>query len=147
MASQAAADGLKRQHGVVDEARQRKPSYEVWKDLNAPAHIDMQWVNAAGAAITGFTATVTPNAEQNLPYYPLHDYLMTWSLLDEKGRVVSRGMRRYDNLIRTEHVVESLPLATEGHSMRLIVRLLGPTGSIAAERILDGPAIQRTGGE
>jgi len=25
------------EHGLVDEYRQRKPSYYVWKDLNAPS--------------------------------------------------------------------------------------------------------------
>ena len=73
------------EHGVVDEARQRKPSYDVWKEMNAPAKIDAQWMRSANAGVTGFTASVTPNAEQDLPYYRLHGYVLAWTLLDEKG--------------------------------------------------------------
>jgi beta-glucuronidase len=133
------------EHGVVDEARQRKPSYDVWKEMNAPASIELQWVGGAGTAITGFSATVAPNAQQNLPYYPLRDYQLVWSLLDEKGRAAAGGNRRYDNLIRAEQVAASLPPETQGHSLRLIVRLLGPTGGIAAERALAWPANAQAG--
>jgi len=127
------------EHGVVNEARQRKPSYDVWRELNAPAKIDARWTGAANGAIEGFTATVTPNAERSLPYYALHDYALDWSLLDEKGKAQSGGNIRYDDLIRTEEVAGSLPADAAGHAMRLVVRLLGPTG-VAAERTLDWPA-------
>jgi beta-glucuronidase len=130
------------EHGVVDEARQRKPSYDVWRELNAPAKIDARWAVAANGAIGGFTATVTPNAEQSLPYYPLHDYVLDWTLLDEKGKALSGGNVRYDDLIRTEEVAGSLPPDAAGHAVRLVVRLLGPTG-VAADRTLDWPALSR----
>jgi beta-glucuronidase len=127
------------EHGVVNEARQRKPSYGVWRELNAPARIDARWAAAANGAIAGFTATVAPNVEQNLPYYPLHDYVLDWTLLDEKGNALSGGNRRYDDLIRTEEVAGSIPPDAAGHALHLVVRLLGPTG-VAAERSLDWPA-------
>jgi hypothetical protein len=127
------------EHGVVDEARQRKPSYEVWRELNAPAKIDARWTDSANGAIAGFTATVTPNAEQSLPYYPLHDYVLNWTLLDEKGGVLSGGDRRFEDLMRTEELTGSLPPDAAAHAPRLVVRLLGPTG-VAAERTLDWPA-------
>jgi beta-glucuronidase len=127
------------EHGVVDEARQRKPSYDVWRELNAPAKIDARWAAAANGVISGFTATVSPNAEQSLPYYPLHDYVLDWTLLDEKGKALSGANIRYDDLIRTEKVAGSLPPYAAGHAVRLVVRLLGPTG-VAAERTLDWPA-------
>ena len=31
------------EHGIVDENRQRKPSYFVWKELNEPARIEARW--------------------------------------------------------------------------------------------------------
>jgi hypothetical protein len=127
------------EHGVVDEARQRKPSYDVWRELNAPARIEARWAGAANGAIAGFTATVTPNSEQNLPYYALHDYVLDWTLLDEKGKALSGGNKTYADLIRTEEVAGSLPADTAGHAVHLVIRLLGPTG-VAAERTLDWPA-------
>jgi hypothetical protein len=107
--------------------------------LNTPAKIDARWAAAANGAIAGFTATVTPNAEQSLPYYALHDYVLDWTLLDEKGKALSGGSRRYNDLIRTEEVAGSLPPDAVGHAVHLVVRLLGPTG-VAAERSLDWPA-------
>ena len=73
------------EHGVVDEARQRKPSYEVWKEMTAPAKLETHWVRDANA-VTGFVGTVTPNSPADIPYFPLHDYEVAWSLLDEKGK-------------------------------------------------------------
>lgn len=127
------------EHGIVDEARQRKPSYDVWRELNTPAKIDARWSGGANGGIAGFTVAVTPNEEHSLPYYPLHDYALNWTLLDEKGRSVSAGERRYGDLIRTEEISGSIPPAAADHAMRLVVRLLGPTG-VAAERTLDWPA-------
>jgi beta-glucuronidase len=128
------------EHGVVDEARQHKPSYEVWKEMTSPAKLELQWVSAADAGITGFTGTVSPNAETNLPYHALHDYLLVWSLLDEKGKAISGGRQQYDNLIRAERVAGSLPADAAGHSLHLIVTLLDPAGLVAAERTLEWPA-------
>ena len=35
------------EHGIVDENRQRKPSYFAWKELNEPAHIEVRWTQGA----------------------------------------------------------------------------------------------------
>jgi beta-glucuronidase len=128
------------EHGVVDEARQRKPSYTVWKDMNAAAKIDAEWIRSANAEVTGFSAGVTPKAEQDLPYYRLHGYVLTWTLLDEKGVAVSGGEHRYDDLIHAEQLTGSLPVQAAGHALRLMVKLMSPTGDVAAERLLDWQA-------
>jgi len=52
------------EHGVVDENRQRKPSYEAWKQLNAPVKLEARWVGPAAALPAGFSATVTPNSQR-----------------------------------------------------------------------------------
>ena len=128
------------EHGVVDEARQRKPSYSVWKEMNAPAQIDAQWIRSANAGVTGFSAGVAPNAEQDLPYYRLHGYVLAWSLLDEKGVAVAGAEHRYDDLIHAEQLTGSLPAQPAGHALRLMVKLLSPAGDVAAERMLEWPA-------
>jgi beta-glucuronidase len=128
------------EHGVVDEARQRKPSYGVWRELNAAATLDTRWVFAANATVTGFVGTVTPNSPKNLPYYPLRDYRLIWSLLDEKGKAVFGGNKTFAHLSRAEQVSGTLPPEVAGHSLRLVITLLEPTGLVAAERALEWPA-------
>ncbi|HEY2679434.1 MAG TPA: glycoside hydrolase family 2 TIM barrel-domain containing protein [Steroidobacteraceae bacterium] len=127
------------EHGVVDEWRQRKPSYEVWKELSAPAKIDTQWLGKPGS-IWGFTATVTPNTEKSIPYYPLHDYQLFWSLYDAKGKVISSGKRRFANLTQADQVNESLPADAAAKAPHLVVTLASPSGDIASQRSLAWPA-------
>jgi beta-glucuronidase len=128
------------EHGVVDEARQRKPSYMVWREMNTPAKIDAAWAREASPDVTGFITTVTPNEPQNLPYYHLRGYVLTWNLLDEKGVAVAGGEHRYDDLVHAEQLAAPLPVQAAGHALRLRVRLASPAGDLAAERLLDWPA-------
>jgi hypothetical protein len=128
------------EHGIVDEARQRKPSYEVWKQLNAPATIEMRWTTAATTP-NGFLVTVTPNEQQNLPYYPLHDYQLMWNVLDEKGVAVATGNRQYGDLTHAVQVAESLKMNAAGAALHVAALLLSPTGAVAAQQTLEWPAV------
>jgi beta-glucuronidase len=128
------------EHGVVDEYRQRKPSYDVWKELNAAATIAAQWtVPAAGGAPSGFTATVTPKSEKDLPYYPMHDYRLVWKLLDEKGKLLASGEERFAEFNSVQSLSGKVPNQSEARPARLVVTLLRPTGAVAAERTLESP--------
>jgi beta-glucuronidase len=126
------------EHGLVDEARQRKPSYEVWKQLTSPATIDAHWTGAPGSTL-GFAATVTPNPDQDLPSYPLYGYEFGWRLLDEKGRAVAHGQQILGKSDATLSMEGALPFESAGRAFRLVVTLVGPTGSAAAERTLEWP--------
>jgi hypothetical protein len=128
------------EHGVVDEARQRKPSYEVWKEMTAPAKLETHWLLDANGSVMGFAGTVTPNSPKSLPYYPLHDYALVWSLLDEKGKAVLSGNRKFADLSGAEQISGTLPPDAAGHSLRVMLTLLDPTGSIVGERALEWPA-------
>jgi hypothetical protein len=126
------------EHGVVDEARQRKPSYQVWKKLTEPATITVHWVGAPGEAPTGFALLVTPNSERSLPFYPLHDYRLTWSVVDEQGKSLGGGERRFVDLIDAVPVTGALQPG-EGHALRLSVQLQSPTGLPVADEVLEWP--------
>jgi beta-galactosidase/beta-glucuronidase len=128
------------EHGVVDEARQRKPSYEVWREMTAPAKLETHWVRDAKTTVTGFVGTVTPNSQENIPYFPLHDYALAWNLLDEKGVAVLSGNKSFAHLGQAEQVSGAIPQDAAGHSLHLIVTLLDPTGDIVGERTLEWPA-------
>jgi len=127
------------EHGVVDEARRHKPSFDVWKRMNAPARIDAHWVGTAGPTPAGFTLTVTANSVQDLPSYPLHDYQLVWKLLDAEGKVASTGTRQLADLVRPARVSASLPRSLAGSSRQLVITLLRPTGVVAAEKSVAWP--------
>jgi beta-glucuronidase len=126
------------EHGVVDEARQRKPSYQVWKKLTEPATITAHWVSAPGQAPTGFALLVTPNSERSLPFYPLHDYRLIWSVVDDGGKSLGAGEHRFADLIDAVPVTGALQSA-EGHALRLNLELQSPTGLPVADEVLEWP--------
>jgi hypothetical protein len=132
------------EHGLVDENRQRKPSYEVWKELTRPAKIDAQWVRANDDASPGFAVTATPNTGRDLPSYPLHDYRLTWTLLDDKGKAVTSGDRRLAEFTDAFTITGALPTDADTHAFRLLVTLIRPTGWVAAERALEWTPARRT---
>jgi hypothetical protein len=125
------------EHGVVDEYRQRKPSYQVWKELNAAATIDAQWKNTTAGIPTGFTATITPKSERDLPFYPLHDYRLTWKVLDDKGKQLAHGEQQLADFKSAQVISATLPTDSDAPVSRLVVTLHRPTGLIAAERTLE----------
>ena len=86
------------EHGVVDEWRQRKPSYDTWKRLTSPAKLSARWDGAAAQVPTGFTALVSANSAADLPYYPLHNYRLVWKIVDEKGKLLGTGQRELPEL-------------------------------------------------
>jgi Glycosyl hydrolases family 2, TIM barrel domain/Glycosyl hydrolases family 2, sugar binding domain/Glycosyl hydrolases family 2 len=128
------------EHGVVDENRQRKPSYEVWKQMNAAVKLEVQWAGPADAVPTKFIATMTPNSERDLPYRPLNDYQLGWTLQDEQGKSIASGQQHFDRLTGPTTVDTALPTGPTdiGRTFRrLAVTLLAPSGSLAAERTLE----------
>jgi beta-glucuronidase len=128
------------EHGVVDETRQRKPSYDVWRDLNEPARIEAQWVGAPSSVISGFAVTLRPHTPQELPYYPLRHYTLFWKLVDDKGKVVAGGDHLYEDLSHDERVTGAVPAGGAGQSLHLSLSLLSPLGTVASERTLNWPA-------
>ena len=55
------------EHGLVDEYRQRKPSYYVWKDLNAPAAMEAQWDHELQKPTSEFHGDVDAQRDSGSP--------------------------------------------------------------------------------
>jgi beta-glucuronidase len=130
------------EHGLVDEYRQRKPSYYAWKELNAPATMNARWEQTLASTPSRFTVTVTPNSIENLPYYPLYDYRVTWEVSDENGNLLGQGGQQFSDL-RTAQVIsgkiEPLPNVK---MLKLHLTLLKPEGTVATETSVDWRAIE-----
>jgi endo-1,4-beta-mannosidase len=125
------------EHGLVDEYRQRKPSYYVWKELNAPAAMDVRWNQTVEGPPSNFTITVRPNSVADLPFYPLHDYGLAWELSDQYGKVVASGGQQFDNLNSQQTVSGNVSAQPDAKMLKLHLTLLRPGGTIAAEKSVD----------
>jgi len=122
-------------HGLVDKYRQRRPSYYVWKEMNAPASLAVRWDNEKDLP-AGFTATVTPNSPENLPSYPLRDYRLSWEIYDD-DQLASRGEQRLGDLSGPRSLSAKVEGKGDAHKLQLHLSLVRPTGEVAAEKTLD----------
>jgi hypothetical protein len=125
------------EHGLVDEYRQRKPSYYVWKELNAPAAMDAHWEQSPDGAPSGFTITVKPNSIEDLPFYPLHDYRLAWELSDQGGKRLASGEQQFADLRTAQSVSGKVGPQPNAKELKLHFTLLRPEGTLAAERSVD----------
>jgi beta-glucuronidase len=125
------------EHGLVDQYRQRKPSYYVWRDLNAPAAIEARWNQGPPGVPTAYTVTVTPNRTTDLPSYPLHNYRLSWELCDEEGKLLASGEKQFVNLSDAEVLSGEVGSQPAAKGLKLHLTLLRPTGAVAAEKIMD----------
>jgi beta-glucuronidase len=130
-------DGGFVEHGLVDEYRQRKPSYYVWKELNALAAIDARWDATTSAVPSQFTVTVSPNSVENLPYYPLHNYRLAWQISDESGKLIKRGEQSFADLEKPQVISGQIEPPGDARLLKLHVTLLRPQNTIAAEKSVD----------
>ena len=124
-------------HGVVDENRQRRPSYAAWKKTNAPARVSLDWQFPAGgnAAPLGFTAKVERRGADEMPSYALRGYRLTWEVRDDDGVLVSAGDQTLPEM-GAPQIVSANWTPGASRSYRLSVRVLRPTGFVAAEETL-----------
>jgi len=134
------------EHGLVDEYRQRKPSYYVWKKLNAPAAISAHWDDSSENTPIHFTATVTPNNVEDLPYYPLHHYRLVWQVSDQSGTLVATGEQAFGDLRAPQVVTGELQAGPNPRALKLHVTLMRPENTVAAEAAVDWHAHARNAG-
>jgi beta-glucuronidase len=121
------------EHGIVDENRQRKPSYFAWAQMNAPAHIDARWTAGTGNEPKGFAFTLKPNDPTELPNYALNDYRVTWQLVDAENKAFAEGGALV-NPPGPLSVERDVPARTSKGAFKLVIKLLRPDGSLAMER-------------
>jgi beta-glucuronidase len=119
--------------GLVDENRQRLPSYAVWKERTSPARLDLAWTRSDGSRPTGFRATVGRRPPDALPSYELRGYRLEWEARDHDGILLGSAGAGLP-VIGSPATVEGSWPASSSREVRLTVRVLRPTGFVAAER-------------
>jgi beta-glucuronidase len=119
--------------GIVDENRQRLPSYSAWKKRTSPARLDVAWTRGMSGPPTGFRATVARRPSTELPSHDLRGYRLEWETRDHDGTRLAGGTEDLPVIGSPATVAGSWP-ATASREIRLAVRVVRPTGFVAAER-------------
>jgi beta-glucuronidase len=123
------------EHGIVDQNRQRKPSYFAWAELNTPATLDLQWSRSANGVPTDFTLRLSPNSSAQMPYFPLTGYTVSWQFIGAENRAFASGGFMVDAQSEAR-VAASVPETGKHPRFRLVAKLLRPDGTVAMERAL-----------
>jgi hypothetical protein len=122
--------------GIVDENRQRRPSYRLWQQLNAPAKVALDWQPLTMyQAPAGFRAEISRRGPNELPTYALHGYRLVWEARDDDDTLVARGDKVLESVGETA-IVEASWTAPATKSVTLTLMLLRPTGFVAYETSL-----------
>ena len=116
--------------GVVDENRQRNPSFHAWQDRNAPARIALEWLPGSGRP-SGFRARIVPRGQNEIPHYTLRGYRAEFAVRDHSGKVIAAGERALPDVGPAYHFEVTFAEALS-RELTLEFRLLRPTGFIAA---------------
>jgi beta-galactosidase/beta-glucuronidase len=119
--------------GLVDENRQRLPSYAAWKEATSPARLAVAWAGGGYGAPSGFRATVARRPPDELPSYELRGYRLEWEARDHDGTLLGSGATDLP-VVGAPAAVEGKWPATRSREVRLAVRVVRPTGFVAAER-------------
>jgi beta-glucuronidase len=87
-------------HGVVDEYRQRRPSFAVWEKANQPVVFSGEkWVYDGKGNRAGFEVELSPRTFRDIPSYPLRNGRANWELRDRDGRLITVGEQSVPELL------------------------------------------------
>jgi len=128
-------------HGVVDENRQRKPSYAAYKQRNAPMKAQLGWM-WQGDGLAGFNAELQANSHQQLPSYPLLGYRAEWRMLDRDGRLIGQGTQALPDLAAAFTLQGAWPAEKHLVAATLRLRVLAPDGTEAFASRLEFAALR-----
>lgn len=131
-------------HGVVDENRQRRPSFQVWQEENAPAHVSVEWQYNPARQPVGFRARLERRGPDEIPSYILRNYRVEWELRDDDNAKLAGGEKSLPE-IGPPQSLEATWQPAKTKSLRLRLRVYRPTGFIATESSLEWLET-RTGG-
>ncbi|HWS99756.1 MAG TPA: glycoside hydrolase family 2 TIM barrel-domain containing protein [Pyrinomonadaceae bacterium] len=123
--------------GVVDENRQRYPSFNLWKELNAPARVKVDWNPLTTyTSPAGFRATIERRGPEEIPSYALRGYRLAWEVFDYNDQRVAGGEQELPEVGATV-TVEGKWAAPATRAVTLRLRLYRPTGFLAQEETLE----------
>lgn len=129
------------EHGVVDEHRQRKPSYAAYQQRHVPLRSELAW-QAGAAGLSGFRAVLQRNAATDLPSYPLRGHRVEWRLQDRDGARVAEGAQPLPDLEAPFVLQGTWPARKDLTDAVLRLRVLAPDGAVTLETRLEPTALR-----
>ena len=124
-------------HGVVDEYRQRRPSFYAWEKRTAPATLQTQWKYLGWYQTGGFEVTTGRNPITQLPSYPLKDYKLHWEYRDGEGKLLHQGDFALPDMDQPQTLHADWAADPSVHHATLHVTLLNPRGESETEQTLN----------
>ena len=124
-------------HGVVDEYRQRRPSFYAWEKRTAPATLQTRWKYLGWYQTGGFEVTTERNPLTQLPSYPLKDYKLHWEYRDGAGKLLHQGDFALPDMDQPQTLHADWAADPSVHRATLHVALLNPRGESETEQTLN----------
>lgn len=124
-------------HGVVDENRQRRPSFWAWEKRTSPATLKVKWKYGNWYEVGGFEVVAARQPLSQLPSYPLKDYKLHWELRDAEHKLLREG----DFALADMEHGQALSAEWKGdpnlHHLSLHLILTSARGEVETEELLD----------
>ena len=120
-------------HGVVDENRQRRPSFFAWQHRTAPAALKAQWKYGKWYEAVGFEVTIGRRKLEELPSYPLRGYNLRWELRDGTNRLLHEGDFPLADLEHEQKLEGNWTADNSQQRLTLRLFLTNPRGEIETE--------------
>jgi len=129
------------EHGVVDENRQRKPSYYAYRDRTAPLTVELGWARS-DQGLAGFKAVLRRNPITQIPSYPLAGYRAEWRVSDRDGEHLGEGSQALPDLDKPFTLNGTWPAPANLKEATLRLRVIGPDGTLVLEQQLPYNALR-----
>ena len=121
--------------GLVEQNRQRRPSYYVWQEETSPVKLTAGWKNDNQYPFvpTGFRAEIERRRADELPSYALHGYHAAWELRNRDNEVVASGEKELGEIGPAMQIEEGFPRSSS-RSWTLSISIYRPTGFVALRK-------------
>jgi len=133
-------------HGVVDENRQRRPSFFVWQKRTSPAVLRPRWKYGRWYELAGLEVVASARPSSELPSYPLKGYNLHWEVRDTEGKLLHSGDFALPDAPDAAPLKAEWPVDPNLHHASLHLALTNPRGEIEDEATL-GYLYPTTGGQ
>jgi beta-glucuronidase len=123
-------------HGVVDENRQRRPSFFAWEKRTSPAVRKVKWKYGNWYEVGGFEVVAARQPLSQLPSYPLKDYKLHWELRDPDNKLLREGTFELANMDHEQTLNAEWKGDPSLHHLSLHLILTNPRSEVETEESL-----------